>query len=637
MRTVLLLPAAILLAFAARLPAQRPAVAPSAVQQPATQQTGRELMAQVEAMDKSGDDRAAALVERAVPLLTAPADRALRLKALGMQCWGRAGRVEPDSLVALASRGIAEAERAGDARERANLRMCRGYGLEYSGGINEAVAEYEFGVSEGRRLRDDRLLAAGLMFRGELRYYRGDMAAALADLTESHQLYKRLGEAGRQRHTLNDIANLYADRRVGEYDKAIEYYRQVLASHQAAGNQAGISTAYFNLGTTLDTKGDPAAALPYFRRSLEIERRRGDAAEIAVVERAMAGALTRAGRPAEALRQLDEVLAHDLRTGDVDGIARTRLSRGIALRALGRPAEALDELEAARAHFDSVDNPRFLERLHDERALALAATGDWRGAYEARGTQMRMQASLAEQLKQEHTSRMRVQFDTERKEAENRALLRENRLRGQALAAGARVRRLQTAVIVLSAVIMVVLGVLVGRHVANARRLRTMAMTDELTKLPNRRHLFAVADARLGDAGRKNEPVSILALDVDHFKRINDTFGHDVGDTVLRRVAQACRGALRHDDSIGRTGGEEFVVVLPHADAARALEVAERLRSAVESLDWSDVDPALRVTVSIGVAQRAAADDFAALAKRADDSLYRAKHAGRNRVELATV
>ncbi|HST60394.1 MAG TPA: GGDEF domain-containing protein, partial [Longimicrobium sp.] len=545
---------------------------------------------------------------------------------------------------ALASRGIAEAERAGDARERANLRTCRGYGLENAGRVNEAAADYEAAVTEGRRLRDDRLLAAGLMFRGGLRYYRGDMGAALTDLTESHELYKRLGETGRQRHTLNDIANLYADRRVGEYDKAIEYYRQVLASNQAAGNQAGISTAYFNLGTTLDTKGEHAAALPYFRRSLEIERTRGDSSEIAVVQRAMGGALTRAGQPAEALRWLDASLAYSIRTDDVEGTSRTRLPRAVALRALGRPHEALAELETARVHFESIDNTRFLEKLHDERALALAATGDWRAAYDARGTQMRMQAALAEQLKQEHTSRLRVQFDTERKEAENRAqqaenraLLRENNLRGQALTAAVRVRRLQTVVIALSAVIMLVLAALIVRHVASARLLRTMALTDELTKLPNRRHLFAVADARLGDAGRRNEPVSILALDVDHFKRINDTFGHDVGDVVLRRVAQACRGVLRHDDHIGRTGGEEFVAVLPHADAAHAVEVAERLRTAVEALEWSDVDPALRVTVSVGVAQRTGADDFAALSKRADDSLYHAKHAGRNRVHLAGV
>ncbi|HEX2080907.1 MAG TPA: tetratricopeptide repeat-containing diguanylate cyclase [Longimicrobium sp.] len=599
----------------------------------------RALLAQAERLHAQDDEAAALpLVERALALLQGPAaDRALRMKALGLRCWINAGVIDPDSLVALAQRGVDEAVRAGDARAAADLRLCRGYGYESLGRMNEATAEYEHGVAEGRRLGDPRLLADGLMLRGEMRYYRGEMGVALADLTESHDLYVRLGNEDRQRHTLNDIANLYADRRVGEYDKAIEYYRQLLAAHQAAGNPAEVSTAYFNLGTTLENKGDPAAALDYYRRSLAIERQRGDSAEIAVVERSMGIALTRAGRPAEALRWLDAALAFYRRTDDADGQARSLLSRGTALRALDRPAEALADLEAARVHFDSTRNTRFLERLHDERALAYAAAGDWRAAYEARGTQLRLQQALAEQLKEEHTSRLRVQFDTERKEAENRALALENRLNGERLAAVTRIRRLQWVIIGLSVVIMVILGVLMARHLSHARQMRTLAMTDELTRLPNRRHLLSVAQARLGDARRTREPFSLLALDVDHFKRINDTFGHDVGDQVLRRVAQACRDSLRHDHSIGRTGGEEFIVVLPRADAQRAMEIAERLRVAVERLDWSDVDPALRVTVSVGVAERAGDDDFAALSRRADDSLYRAKQHGRNRVELAGV
>jgi diguanylate cyclase (GGDEF)-like protein len=610
--------------------APRPGRAPAA-QSPAA------MLAEAERLGDQGDERAGPLVEQAIARI-GPADRALRIRALGVRCWVQAGAVEGDSLIALASAGIAEAQRAGDARAVADLRVCRGYGHETAGRINEAIAEYEVGVAEGRRLRDERLLAVGLMLRGALLHYRGEMGEALSDLKAAHDLYVRLGNADRERHTLNDIANLYADPRVGEYDRALEYYRQVLASNQAAGNQAGISTAYYNLGATLETKGDPAAALPYYQRSLEIERRRGDAGEIAAVERAIGIVLTRLGRSAEALGWLDRAQAYFVRARDTDGIARGRLSRGAALRALGRPAQALAALDSARGLFEETGNARFLEKLQNERAQAFAAAGDWRAAYEARGEQMRLQQALAERLKEEHTSRLRVQFDTERKEAENRALVRENGLRGQALAAGARARRLQNVVLALTLIIVAILAYLVMRHLASARQLRAMAMTDELTRLPNRRHLLSVAHARLADARRTRQPLSVLALDVDHFKRINDTLGHDVGDAVLRRVAQACRGALRHDDDIGRTGGEEFIVVLPRADAARALEVAERLRTAVEGLDWSDLDPALRVTVSVGVAERAEVDDgFAQLSKRADDSLYLAKQAGRNRVHLAGV
>jgi diguanylate cyclase (GGDEF)-like protein len=308
----------------------------------------------------------------------------------------------------------------------------------------------------------------------------------------------------------------------------------------------------------------------------------------------------------------------------------------VALRALGRVREALADLDSAAAAFRAQGNTRFLERVQAERALAFAAGGQWQQAYEARVAQMALRDRLAGQLKEEHTSRLRVQFDTEKKEAENRALIRENRLRGQALKDAERIRRLQAAVLVLALGIVAVLATLFVRHLRGERRLRVIANTDELTRLPNRRHVLSLADQRLGAARATGEPFSILALDVDHFKNINDRYGHEAGDEVLRRLAGACRGALRHDDAIGRTGGEEFVVVLPRADAGTAMEVAERLRTAVESMDWSAVAPGLSVTVSVGVAERDPSDTtFADISRRADLSLYRAKETGRNRVEVA--
>jgi diguanylate cyclase (GGDEF)-like protein len=167
-----------------------------------------------------------------------------------------------------------------------------------------------------------------------------------------------------------------------------------------------------------------------------------------------------------------------------------------------------------------------------------------------------------------------------------------------------------------------------------------LAMTDELTRLPNRRSFFAIAGERLAHARRTGEPVALLALDIDHFKRINDTHGHEVGDRVLQRVAHAARASLRSGDAVGRTGGEEFLALLPATDARAAVEVAERLRLAIERLDVSDLAPALAVSVSVGVAaagpESTLAFDLEAQARQADEALYRAKAAGRNRVEMAS-
>jgi diguanylate cyclase (GGDEF)-like protein len=589
-------------------------------------------LADAQRLEDADPDSAYALVRRGLPGLRPGPER---MAALALRCW-TAASAAPDSVLAHAAAGMAEAARHRDALALAKLRVCRGYGLEDAGKPLEALADYDFGVAEGRRLGARDLAAVALLLRGQLRYYRGDFTAALADLDEAYRTFAALGDEPQRRSALNSIANLYADGRVAQYDRALEYYRQVLASNQRGGSQRGIATAHFNMGSTLERMGRLGEALAQYRRGLEMDVRRGDSAEVAVDRRAVGVVLYKLGRPADALAELEHVRAYAARAADVELAAQTRLSRGVALRMLGRTAEALDELERARAHFQATDNRRFLEKVHEERALAYAARGAWREAYQARGEQMALQRALEAGANQEQSTRLRVRFDADKKEAENRALLRENALRRQAMAAAGRVRRLQVAVLVLSAFVIGALVLLAVRQVASARRLRAMALTDELTRLPNRRHLHLLADAAARTARSRGTAFSVLALDVDHFKSINDRFGHDAGDTVLRRVADAARRALREGDHLGRTGGEEFVAVLPDAPASAAHPVAERLRAAVERTSFADVDPALVVTVSVGVAAWAHTDpDFHATFRRADDSLYRAKAAGRNRVELA--
>ena len=131
------------------------------------------------------------------------------------------------------------------------------------------------------------------------------------------------------------------------------------------------------------------------------------------------------------------------------------------------------------------------------------------------------------------------------------------------------------------------------------------------------------------------EPLTALAFDIDHFKRVNDARGHVAGDRVLARVAQACQDALRQCDVLGRIGGEEFLVLLPNTRLDQALPIAERLRMAVSALNLADVGGDLAVTISLGMAEYLAGEDLEALVHRADHALYRAKERGRDRVEVA--
>jgi diguanylate cyclase (GGDEF)-like protein len=126
-------------------------------------------------------------------------------------------------------------------------------------------------------------------------------------------------------------------------------------------------------------------------------------------------------------------------------------------------------------------------------------------------------------------------------------------------------------------------------------------------------------------------------LDLDHFKRVNDDHGHLVGDTVLAKVAEAVQGAIRGADSAVRYGGEEFCIILPGTRQREARTVAERVRQAIEAIDFSDTQGDLKVTGSLGVATLAGHEEIREWLQRADIALFTAKHDGRNRVEIAPV
>lgn len=163
--------------------------------------------------------------------------------------------------------------------------------------------------------------------------------------------------------------------------------------------------------------------------------------------------------------------------------------------------------------------------------------------------------------------------------------------------------------------------------------LEQLAATDPLTGALNRRMLEQLVSTQLAEARRRPRPLSVLLLDVDKFKNINDNFGHDAGDMVLKAVVAASRLQLRPGDLIGRLGGEEFLIVLDNTGEAEAVQVAERLRAAVADLDLGEGDCRVPLSISIGVASRKSErSDFGELVRRADRAMYAAKSAGRNRV-----
>ncbi|MBZ9567739.1 MULTISPECIES: GGDEF domain-containing protein [Modicisalibacter] len=168
------------------------------------------------------------------------------------------------------------------------------------------------------------------------------------------------------------------------------------------------------------------------------------------------------------------------------------------------------------------------------------------------------------------------------------------------------------------------------------KQLRMVAERDALTGLASRIHFMQRAQELLLQAQHDNTPFSLFMIDVDHFKAINDTWGHSQGDRVLTAIAKTCMQSLRAGDVIGRFGGEEFIVALPNTPLEEARRVAERLKKAVAELPVTEAMTEHRLTVTIGIAgELDAASDLPALIRQADQALYAGKHGGRNRVETS--
>ena len=165
------------------------------------------------------------------------------------------------------------------------------------------------------------------------------------------------------------------------------------------------------------------------------------------------------------------------------------------------------------------------------------------------------------------------------------------------------------------------------------QKLEVLSRTDVLTGLLNRRSFDEILENELSRFKRRGEVYSLLMIDIDHFKQINDTYGHSTGDVAIQTISRACELNVRLHDKMARVGGEEFCVLLPYTNKKIAYTIAEKLREVVSSIPVKTSNGNISITISIGVSEVETTDsDHTAIFKRADELLYKAKKAGRNRV-----
>lgn len=563
--------------------------------------------------------------EEAIALLRSQPDADLEVRARLLLCdyWSerdtRAARAQLDSITVL----LPHIRRKGLA---AGSFDCRGQMEEADGDHVRAREYYDQAVAIAEREHDSEMLAAGLFSRGYLMGLQGHYASGLTDLRRAQTLFESVNLPMHSLTTLNAIAILY--NRMGDYEQSRHIYERALKAQRAAGLRREQAVTLYNLGRVHENLKDWNAAEQHFNESVRVARELNYARAEAYSLQGLAYVANARGEPLTALAKLESAAELQRTMPDARLRAQIQLVRGESLRLLGRYEEAIGELQAALKFFGDTESLSELRNTHEVLAKSLSDSGDWRSAYTQLDEAKRIAELLFHNQIDERFSSLKVEFDTLAKEQENAVLMRENEASQKALALERQARRLNAIVILLIVLLAIVLGALAVYQSRIGRRMRRLAMTDELTGLPNRRSVLTRFEPLLQPSSIR--ACAMLIIDIDHFKSINDKYGHAEGDAALKLVAGVLK-TLREPAFSGRLGGEEFVAVMPGADIEMACAIAETLRQQVMSLDslpWLNERP---MTVSIGVAvARADKDSASAMLHRADVALYEAKRAGRN-------
>lgn len=538
----------------------------------------------------------------------------------------------PAQGIAYADQGIEDAKRIGYVGAEINFHFCRGANQEALTTPRDALADYDAGIALARSHENLRLVADGLTWRGSVQSLLGEHALALVDFLDAQKFYQTSGAPIESEENLFNIAVAY--RRLGEQAQARGYLQQLLKLGEERHDRQQQLSAHMELGFLDQESGDQAAAEGHLRKALGFALAIGSRGQVAAAHLGLAQVDNQLGRYTQALAEVAQAEPGFAHTGDRSNRDMVLLQTAEAHAGLGQYARAIDEYDQAEQLLQQSGNLRYLAELLDARSHSYEAMHRQDLALADLRRLIKVHEALDRKAHSDSATLMNYQFQTAQREQENRRLAADRALKEQELQSLQRVRHWQQLALVLGGVLIVLLLWLAQRQFRRAHKLHAMAMTDPLTGIANRRHIEELAKHALAHAAANGEPLSVLVLDIDHFKAVNDAFGHAVGDQVLVRVAEACKQSLRHFDLIGRLGGEEFLVVLPDTGLELAMQIAERLRRATSSLPLANLAPELRITASLGVAEaNHDADDMADLVRRADAALYRAKDAGRDCVE----
>ena len=513
-----------------------------------------------------------------------------------------------------------------------DLQYCKAWYLHMQGKNDTLFADLDAAIISAYQLEDPRLIADGRSIRGTILSYLGNYSAALEDLITAQNLYKSLNLPYWANVNLGEIANSY--RRFGDAQTALKY--QLKLEKNYLNNKQAFEANLTNnqIALSLEKLERYEEAIERYQKTRDFWLTENNPITAADASISIAGNLIHLNR----LNEADDILlrAQKLILPDNDNsYSYMNLFMAEVHHQQGHYDQAIIEVNHAEKAFNVSNNIRGLNQVLQLKSKIYQASQQWQQAYEALALFVTSHLSLDKQVFSERNAEMQTRFNTNKIQTENEWLIQQDKDKEAQLDIMQRNEQMQIIIIILVAIILVIMSIFAYKQVIRKQLFRRLALTDELTKLANRRDTYLQGNQFLKAAKQSGKPFSIISFDADNFKMVNDTLGHNMGDKVLITLASISMSLMRDTDVVGRVGGEEFLILLPNIGNAKAIEIARRLVDTIAKYDWSQISADLHQTVSAGVASYSREQDLSPLLLKADKALYLAKAAGRNCVKAA--
>ena len=470
-----------------------------------------------------------------------------------------------------------------------------------------------------------------LLKRADSHIQQAQYEQALELLNKAYENSDNLEDQSIRNDALNSMANVYYNN--GQLEQAYRYYTELVELDKANNDKSALSVSLFNLGHVNASRKQFSKADKNFKASLKISRQLADDVGIASTLKAMGVNAQAQSKLNTAKKYLRESLHIFVAIHDKTQAARVQRHLGDIAPEQDNYEQSIEHYLAALSVLQKQPFSKALMRTHRGLSATYEKMANLEQALEHHHRYASLQQQLLEQQNKAVTQRLQVQFETQRFAAENEQLALINQQQVQELNHRQTTLRLQYLLIALALAIMTLVAVLWLRSKKHGKAMQLLATRDELTGIQNHRSIMQFAMKEWHRSIRFDRPYCCLAIDIDNFKQVNDNFGHATGDAVLKLIAETLNSCLRVTDSLGRVGGEEFLLISIETNLLQAHALAERLRSKIEMLQHPH-QPNKSITISIGITALNNQISLEELIAQADEALYQSKNKGRNCVSV---